>query len=551
MIASWVRKGMPEFNEAAPPRPIPPPLPVLVKGEFEPSSAFQARLAQAEQDRAEAIRALERNYDRLLKQYNSAVELHNTDVKSFIEARHAAIPEKRLEFLALSLSNRLGDPVVRDLRYDADTQTFFGKIIGTSGGFSKAVSFGVPLDQAPIIKAKPDLLSPVVRIVLDGGRLLITDIRIEAFGRSYSAGLADEMKAPLAVEVRINDVPLAISDLPRASPQSADVEGLISQNRQQFASIASTIGTDPSLEELRLKEAETNRRMQEAARNQALAAEKDRLLLSIKRQEEQLSQIEFGEGGANVKEWTFRPASTASPDTIFIIIANRSYGQGLPKVRYAHNDARAMKQFAQIALRVPLENIIFELDATKGTMEGVFRSRLPNLVARSRSNVIVYYTGHGMPVGDDARLMPSDSRPDTARVSGYSRRDLLEDLASLQARSVVLILDACFTGLSADGPLLASAKPIMAKPLDPVVPDGLAVISAGQADEISWVDDQTGMSLLTLHLLEALSDTKVKSVDLNDLRDRLVETVDRHARRSWNQPQHPQILGANRTLIAY
>lgn len=337
---------------------------------------------------------------------------------------------------------------------------------------------------------------------------------------------------------------------PQAMPQSVDIDTLIAENERHFAAISGAIGDDPSLDELRRKEAEIARRMQEAERQQAITAERNRLLQTIRQQEARLEQLEDGRGPVRVKQWAFRPAAAPATNIVAVIIGNRSYGAGIPKVRFAANDARAVRQFVETTLRVPAENILFELDATKGTMEGIFQSRLPNLVERGKTSVLVYYSGHGIPVGDDARLMPTDARPDTAKVTGYSRRELIDQLARLGAKDITLVLDACFTGTSADGPLLASAKPVMVRPTaDAALSPGMVLVSASQADEVSWADDDTGMSMLTLHLLEGLSSGQV--VDVAGLGAHLAATVDRHARRAWNQPQHPQVVGENRVLVAY
>ena len=544
-LRAWAKDGLPAFTLREPVRPSPPPLPTLAKGEFETSTAFRERVAVAERDRAEAIRALERVHQRQVREYDEAVAEHNRLLKAEMERRRSELPAMRARFLSEAVAERLGDPEIRDLRYDADTQTFFGLLSSSDGRFERPIAVPVPLAKAPGFRASA---APAVEFRIDGPRLLLSRISVAAGGSVFEAMPMDAKSAPAATVATLRDVPLSVPDLPKAKPGSADVDALLGENRRLFASIA---GSDPALDDLRRREEEVAKRMREAERRQAVEAERERLLASIRRQEEELERI-GGDGPAAARQWSFRPAARPATDTVAVVIGNRSYGPGVPKVRFAANDARAVRQFLETGLRVPPENVVFELDATKGTMEGIFLSRLPNMVERGRTSVVVYYSGHGFPVGDDARLMPADSRPDTAKVTGYSRRELLEQLAGLGARDVTVILDACFTGLSADGPLLASAKPVMVRPVSgAAAAPGMVVISASQADEVSWTDDESGMSLLTLHLLEGLSAPSVRSVDVAGVAAHLASTVDRHARRIRNLPQRPQVAGENRVLVEY
>ncbi|MDO8607731.1 MAG: caspase family protein [Phaeospirillum sp.] len=552
-VRAWLRLGLPEFSRISPGKPIVPPLPVLSKGEFETTVAFQERVARAEQDRAEAIRALQRNYEREIREYDEAVGKFNVELQAEVEQRRKALPGMRTRFLSEAITERLGDPQIRELRYDADKRAFSGRLVAAGAPFERAITLPVPIDKAPLVKDQASAAKTVVEFRMNGPRLLMSKISVSVAGLSFDATMGEGKSAEPVTVATVRDIPLSVPDVPKVRPQTADIEALMQENRRHFASIASGIGTDPGLDDLRRREADVARRMQEAEQRLAVAAERERLLLSIRTQEEHLDRLEDGRTPATVKQWAFRPAAVADPtNVVAVIIGNRSYGSGIPKVRFAANDARAVRQFSETALRLPKENILFELDATKGTMEGIFKSRLPNLVERGKTTVLVYYSGHGIPAGDDARLMPTDSRPDTAKVSGYSRRELIEQLAQLGANQVLIVLDACFTGLSADGPLLASAKPIMVRPAgEAALGPNMVLVSASQADETSWADDESGMSMLTLHLLEGLSGSAGRIVDTQVLGAYLASTVDRHARREWNQPQHPQVIGENRVLVTY
>ena len=185
----------------------------------------------------------------------------------------------------------------------------------------------------------------------------------------------------------------------------------------------------------------------------------------------------------------------------------------------------------------------------------IWRPELPNSVEAGKTDVLVYFSGHGIPVeGGDAMLLPSDARPYTAQTTGYSRDRLLKQLASLDARSVTAIFDACFTGTGKEGKALFEGGKNIGLTARPAGTFGnVLVISASRADQIAWVDKEAGMSLLTLHLLEGLSgsadtdgDASVTSIEIAAY---LEEKVNKAARVAYHQRQQPVVSGDDRVLV--
>src|ERR1700719_514606 len=95
-----------------------------------------------------------------------------------------------------------------------------------------------------------------------------------------------------------------------------------------------------------------------------------------------------------------RSLSEDNSDSVAVIIGNKNYRyvKGFP-VDYAINDANAIKDYVIRFLHFDERNIIFEQDATKGILEGIFKpdGRLMGRVREGRSNVFVFYSGHGVP----------------------------------------------------------------------------------------------------------------------------------------------------------
>ncbi|MCH8235846.1 MAG: hypothetical protein IIC29_06945, partial [Chloroflexi bacterium] len=76
------------------------------------------------------------------------------------------------------------------------------------------------------------------------------------------------------------------------------------------------------------------------------------------------------------------------------------------------------------------------------------------------SDVVVFYSGHGMPGFKDGRsyLLPSNVAPGGVEISGYPLDVLYDNLGKLEARSALVLIDACFSGGSAGGTLVPAGS---------------------------------------------------------------------------------------------
>ena len=129
-------------------------------------------------------------------------------------------------------------------------------------------------------------------------------------------------------------------------------------------------------------------------------------------------------------------AAAENREAVAVIIGNKAYTGDTPEVTYAHNDAEAMKRYVIDVLGYREGNIIDLRDATKGQFESVFgsagnhRGQLFNWVRPGRSDVTVFYSGHGVPGLQDRRgyLLPVDADPNFAELAGYPLDTLYANL---------------------------------------------------------------------------------------------------------------------------
>jgi hypothetical protein len=206
------------------------------------------------------------------------------------------------------------------------------------------------------------------------------------------------------------------------------------------------------------------------------------------------------------------PRAKANPDDIAVIIGNANYkatAKDIPDVVPAYADAEGMKRYATQALGIKEENVIFIKDAklvdfvaTFGTGDN-HKGKLFNWVKPGQTNVFVFYSGHGAPSADggSSYMVPVDAQGALIELSAYPLKTLYGNLAKLPAKSVTVVLEACFSGSSQGGTVIKNASPVFQKALQETVPPNLNVITAASGTQIaSWEQDKSH-GLFTKHYL--------------------------------------------------
>jgi uncharacterized caspase-like protein len=244
---------------------------------------------------------------------------------------------------------------------------------------------------------------------------------------------------------------------------------------------------------------------------------------------------------------------------VAVVIGNQTYSRGeVPPVEYALRDAALMRRFLVQTFGFREENIIFEQNASFATLTRIFGSRddkkgqLNAFVnPDGTSDVFIFYSGHGAPDpgSGTAYMVSSDADPQSIRLTGYPMRLLQENLAQIPARSVTMVLDACFSGLADRGALLRGISPLTLRVENPVLtmPNSV-VLTASQSTEVSgWYDAQRH-GLFTYVFLDALAKSFQEGASgtiptAQDLQAKITPEVLRLSRRLRQREQTPQIYG--------
>ena len=258
-------------------------------------------------------------------------------------------------------------------------------------------------------------------------------------------------------------------------------------------------------------------------------------------------------------------AEVRNPKGVAVIVGNAKYrNERVPEVTYAHRDAAAFRHYVVAVLGYDPENVIELRDADQGTLESVFGNERSHegrlwryLDPEGGSDVVVFYSGHGVPGLKDKRsyLLPVNADPDSAEINGYPLDVLYRNLSKLkEAESVRVFVDACFSGDSDQGMLVRSASPVYSEAELPKATTKLTVVTAASGQQLASWDEQARHGLFTHHLLDALhgegdadGDGQVTAAEVKRYLDR---HMTRAARRTYGRHQRATLAGDEAIVLA-
>ena len=269
-----------------------------------------------------------------------------------------------------------------------------------------------------------------------------------------------------------------------------------------------------------------------------------------------------------------RPSVKAKAETnryaVAVIVGNRNYSthnRDVPNVDYAHNDADQIYRYVIETLGYRDGNVILLKDATQADLVGTFgrdgnaEGKLYDWVRAGKSDVFVYYSGHGAPGLSNGQgyLLPVDSNPNKVELNGFPLKTLYENLSKIPAKSMTIVMDACFSGGSSGGSVVRNASSIALKRVEAKreMPSAAIFTATGLSEVASW-DTEQQMGLFTRHFLEGIrgkADDKNffgngdGKVTVGELKEYLQEEVTYRARRMYGRNQNPQISGMDGKVL--
>lgn len=221
----------------------------------------------------------------------------------------------------------------------------------------------------------------------------------------------------------------------------------------------------------------------------------------------------------------------------------------------------------------PEENVkvLKGADATRnGILDGI--TWLSDCLQNDKSGnttAVVFYTGHGMRVKDAHEpayfLIPYDANRARLRTSSLRAADFAEEIASLDAKRLLVMLDCCHAaGMEVKqidhlddyekSPIPINLWTPESKGLSKSVSErwsnlaegeGRTILSSAKATQASYISYEFGMSIFTYHLIEALtghgrSQQDATDVRISDIIGHLSRNVARSARGLLGVIQEPE-----------
>jgi hypothetical protein len=237
-------------------------------------------------------------------------------------------------------------------------------------------------------------------------------------------------------------------------------------------------------------------------------------------------------------------------DAVAIIIGVANYRR-FPRAEFADSDARAFYDYARLSLGVPTDNIRLLIDDKAESVE-VFRTLknwLPSRVNPGKTDVFLFYSGHGLPSmdGKSLYLLPPEVDRDYLERTAISQQEVISLINAAKPRSALLLLDSCYSGQTRSGQtLLADARPISIAAKSPDIPKTFTLFSASGPNEISSSSAELKHGVFSFFLMKGLEGdadlNKDGGITIAELKDFVTSKVKNWASRS-NRTQNPMLIG--------
>lgn len=197
--------------------------------------------------------------------------------------------------------------------------------------------------------------------------------------------------------------------------------------------------------------------------------------------------------------------SSGYANSFAVVIGINDY-QKWPKLQYAVQDAKAIRDTLVSRFGFDSERV-FTLtngDATRNNILALFHDKLAEAKLKKDDRIFVFFAGHGatrqLSSGRSlGYIIPADSDPQQVSVDAIPMTDLQNIAESLNAKHLLFIMDACYSGLG-----LTRGGGTSAFLRDNARRIGRQMLTAGGADQMVADNGPNGHSVFTWTLLQAL-----------------------------------------------
>jgi hypothetical protein len=239
------------------------------------------------------------------------------------------------------------------------------------------------------------------------------------------------------------------------------------------------------------------------------------------------------------------------------------YGHAEEEVKYASNDAKRMKRYLVEVLGFSEGNVLFYENASKSKFELLFgtesnhKGKLFNTIQQGKSDVFIYYSGHGAPNMETGNgyFLPVDADPHYIDLQGYALETFYKNLSKLPANSKTVVMDACFSGAN----IFEDVSAVQVKVKEEYRQQkDMAILTSSKGSQFSSWYNAKEHGLFTWFFLKALHD--YKTTDANNDRTITMQEVyqvvsdnnkgvPQYARRLHGVEQAPVLRGGEEEQV--
>ena len=446
------------------PKPILPPVPQLIKSEFETEAMFKSRVKQAMLQREKQIKRLQLNFRKRVEARNQKVkelqQFYREDLKQIEEEyneKKENVKKYMPYFTSLAMKYLVGDLVLKNLRYDAENQLMYANLFASNQNYHKRIYLKVPLDEAQAFKLKKSYV-PMVTYNYSQNRLILKEIKVD----DYYARLTQKDYQPKEMKVILKDKKVnthyAQNNLSLQNPNLKDkyrVVGL-SYTEDVVKRVATFQDDLPNL----LSEVSTTSK--------------------------------------DPRKWLFVIGVEKYDNTDSVLFSKRS--------------AELFVKVAQKTLGVTERNsyALIGNQATSGAIEDRLNRMLENV--KKGDSIYFFYSGHGIPLLPNRTpyLLPKDKIPDyIGRSPFFKLTNIYNLLSNSKASKVIAVMDSCFSG-STDGHSLFTgvAGSVLVPKKVTFNHDKMVVLTAGREKQFSNMFPQKGHRLFSYFVMKSLLEGK-------------------------------------------
>ena len=246
-----------------------------------------------------------------------------------------------------------------------------------------------------------------------------------------------------------------------------------------------------------------------------------------------------------------------NPDAVALVIGIGKY-RDVAEATYADRDAIAFREYL-IQTFGYSEDRIFLLKndrATRSDIDRGLRRIETRLASGRRSDVVVFYAGHGTIKMEGNRssqyLVPYDADPNYPE-DGYPLAQFYRRLSLLEARSVTAFVDACFSGTDREAQVIVEGTRNLMLPEMKLPKSPMPVLASSASNQISSSYESKRHGLFTYYLLKGMrgeadgadNSRRNGEITLSELAAYTKKHVAKVAMQTWERTQEPTLTGGS------